>query len=112
MPGKAAYAARGGVPGATQTNPIGTPRAIGRLQQSDPAANRFQEMLRSLLNPILKRVLLVPPRYVTANLPVAGPEFAGRHIRVKESDTSSEDIRVCLQSSSGEWEWVVLGTSS
>lgn len=86
-------------------------RVLTKIQSTDPELNRIQDRLLQVLNPVLKRALLVAERYTTATRPPASSALAGTFIRVRDSVVSDEVLQVCLQDDSGNWVWLGLGSS-
>lgn len=98
-----------------KADPFGTNvQALTRVRAEDPAANRFQEQLLGALNPQLKGIaaqMNVVPRIDKASLPEATAKYSGRLIRVKDSGRP-EEIYVCLERSTGVYEWARIATAS
>jgi hypothetical protein len=83
-------------------------RVLTKIQSTDPELNRIQDRLLQVLNPVLKRALLVAERYTTATRPPASSGLAGTFIRVRDGLTD-EVLQVCLQDDSGNWVWGLTG---
>lgn len=83
-------------------------RVLTKLQSTNPELNRMQDRLLQVLNPVLKRALLVAERYTTATRPQPTAALAGTFIRVRDTAAADEVLQVCLQDDTGAWVWSAL----
>jgi hypothetical protein len=89
-------------------------RALTRLHLDDPQASRVLDAVIGILNPFIRSVadsLSVIPVYTLKNRPTASAESEGWLIRVKEPKSPGK-VYVCLATSTGLYEWVLIASAS
>lgn len=93
---------------------VSLPKALFKIQTEDPAFNRFQDQLQSVLNAFMRSVseqLGVVPQFNSASRPTANATTAGVLIRVKEPNRP-EEVQICISTSNGGHEWITIGLAS
>jgi hypothetical protein len=84
--------------------------AIVKLNGQDPVVNRFADNVRDTVNPLIKKVDEIKPAAVAA-APSADANRVGQITVVAAAGTASI-VKICVQNSTGAYEWLTLGTSS
>lgn len=85
---------------------------VPRIQSQDSVVARFMDQLRSALNPILARVLFVPPVIDSSAIPTASKSLEGRIILVSGGDGEQTVAKICVKNSADGYEWLTLATST
>lgn len=86
-------------------------RMLTKLQAPDGILNRIQDQLLEILNPALRYLYSFPPRFTSADRPSPSAEVSGKMIRVKDAG-KPEELQICLQRSTGVFEWVSVSVAS
>ena len=85
---------------------------VPRLAIDDSVGARSQDqIIQRVLRPLIDYFEAFPQRYATQARPTAGEAQAGNIIRVLDKG-GSEMLQCCLQRSTGDYEWVILGVAS
>lgn len=86
-------------------------KVISKIQSSNDELNRVQDQLMRILNPLLSKMVFETEVYTSRGLPMPSSSYAGVFARVKDR-TGAGTLQVCIETSTGGWEWVTVALSS
>lgn len=89
-------------------------RPLSKILSGQPYLDRVQDHFIAILNAFMVEVAQQAtsiPRYSTSGRPPPSSTLGGSFIRVKDNN-QPELLQLCMQNSSGGWEWVTVAMSS
>ena len=87
---------------------MGTMPPLPFFNSKDESVNQFQRRVIELFRSVWSFIFI--PVYTTADRPVASEQWAGRFIRVRDTN-SAEQLQFCLKNSNGAYGWAVVSIS-
>lgn len=81
---------------------------VPSLPTGDSPADRFQRWVIEAVRTIWSYVMV--PVFQTSTRPVASQAWAGRFIRVRDTNMP-EQLQCCLRNANGAWSWAVVSIS-